>query len=242
MEVSGGKSATVAVNDLAMEKRAPRPSGLLGIFTSIYLAQGLFLPAQTGIAGIDAALAVLQKQEQPLGDDTFQLLEQLGSVLSVDVIDMLNRSSNRIEALDRYLESLGNILINADRRSQELAASLVTLTAAQKKEKTNVNTLQTAINKAIQASDYADAGSKNGELMKAQTALSETELKIKQTTDIQAKLKKLIDLGKQRKATIEKNREIILSGLTVTDIPGLTNLGLVKSGSTKSKSTGGVGL
>ncbi|MFH0851224.1 MAG: hypothetical protein V1876_00540 [Candidatus Peregrinibacteria bacterium] len=226
--VSGGKSATFVLDSIAKNPGNPRPSGTLGIFTSLYLAQRLFLPTESAVRGIEEALHIVRSQEQPLGDETFTLIQTLGDALSVNVVDLLNRSENRLETLDRYVAALTNATENGKRRSEELKAALETM-AAQKKEQTAlVRDIDRAQKTAIKAKDYSTAGAKEAELTKVQTALSETTLKESQTKSSQKQLTNLLTLAEKRLSAIDKNREILLSGLQITDPQGLKDLGLVQ--------------
>lgn len=235
--VSGGKSATVALSSLVPRVIPPaRPSGALGIFSSIYLSQGFFLSADAAKEALTSILRIVAHIEQPL-DDLADLLQTLGDAISVDMVDLLNRSPDRVLTLDQYLTGLGNAIDNGDRKQTEITASLETLGAQRKEQQRLVRDLTKAQKDAVTAKNYTLAGEKEGELMKAQTVLSQTELTEKQTKDGQSQLKKLLDLAKKRKAVIEENRELLLSGLKVTDIPGLEDLGLVNK-ATSSRSRG----
>lgn len=241
LSVSGGKSATVAIGDLAKAmKESPRPSGTLGIFSAIYLAQGTFLPTNAGAEGVMSVLTLLKNQERPLTDETYVLLEQLGSTLSVNVVDMLNRSSDRSDALDRYTEALTNIAENGQKKLAELTASLTTLKERERSQRLAVRDAQKIVNDALRQKDYQAAGSKQEEVNMAQSALAETELALKQTNDTLVQFKKFLDLTKKRLAAVQSNRAILLSGLTINDIAGLKDLGLVKD--SKNTTGGGGGL
>jgi len=233
LPVSGGKSAAVAINALA---KGPgenvRPSGALGIFSTMYLAQGFFLSTESAVQGLKDILGIVRDQEKPLSDESFALLQTLGDTLSVDVVDLLNRSTNRIETLDRYTESLTNTIAATKLKLDELKTALGIL-ALQKKERRTLVTDLTRLQKtAITAKDFSTAAEKEQELIKARTALSETELTESQSKDMQSRFKKLLDIAEKRKAAIDTNRQLLLSGLKVADIPGLQDLGIIEKGST----------
>lgn len=227
--VSGGKSATVALSALA---KAPdeqvRPSGAMGIFATMYLSQGFFLSTESAVQGLQEILRIVRDQEKPLNDASFALLQTLGDVLSADIVDVLNRSTNRIETLDRYFASLENVVVASRQKLVEIAAALKLLAAQKKEQRTLVSTLTREQKAAITAKDYSTAARKDEELMAARTALSETEFTESQTKDMQSRLKKLLDIAEKRKAAIEKNRELLLSGLRVADLPGLEDLGIIE--------------
>lgn len=226
--VSGGKSATFVLDSLVKNPSNPRPSGTMGIFATLYIAQRLFLPTESAVQGIEEMLRLVRLQEQPLGDETFTLFQTLGDALSVNVVDLLNRSDNRLETLDRYVEALSNATENGKRRSEELKAALETIATQKKEQRTLVSTITRDQKAAIKAKDYSTAAAKETELIKAQTLLSETELKESQTKSSQKQLTDLLTLAKKRLSAIDKNREILLSGLSITDPQGLKDLGLVR--------------
>lgn len=227
--VSGGKSATVALSALAKASdEKVRPSGAMGIFATMYLAQGFFLPTQSAVQGLQEILRIVRDQEKPLNDATFALLQTLGDVLTADIVDVLNRSTDRIGTLNRYFASLENVIVASRQKSDEIAAALKALSAQKKERRTLVNTLTREQKAAIAAKDYATAARKDEELLAAGTALSETERTESQTKDMQSRLKKMLDVAEKRKTAIEKNRELLLAGLRVADLPGLEDLGIIE--------------
>lgn len=228
LQVSGGKSATVVLDSLINETLNPRPSGTLGIFASLYLAERLFLPTRAATQAIDQILNMVRGQEQPVSDETFALLQTLGDALSVNVVDLLNRSENRLETLDQYVNGLTNASANGKRRNEELTAALEIIATQKKEQRTVVRTIEQNQKAALKAKDYSLAGTKEAELTKAQTTLSETELKESQMESVQKQFKNLLKLADKRLLAIERNRELLLSGLTITDPDGLEDLGLVR--------------
>lgn len=226
--VSGGKSAVVSTDLLGtLRKHTPRPSATLGIYASMYLAQGLFVSTESALHGISSLLKILEAQEKPLSDDAFALLGQLETTMNINIVDTLNRSTNRVETLDQYSTALKNITENSKRKNAELQASATTLEEQQKTQRQTVRDLEKEIQKAIDAKDFTTAGSKQGELTKAETALNETEFKQKQTNDMLERFKKLIEGAERRQNAIDSNREILIAGLQITDPQGLVDLGVV---------------
>ncbi len=163
-----------------------------------------------------------------MGDETFALLQTLGDTLSVNIVDLLNRSTNRIETLDQYVSALANAVENGNRRDEELTAALDIIADQKKEQRTQVRDLGREQKEAVKAKDFATAGSKEAELAKAQTALSETELKESQAKSSQRQLTDLLSQAEKRLSAIEENREILLAGLTISDPQGLKDLGLVR--------------
>lgn len=232
--VSGGKSATIVLDALAKGPAVQaRPGGVLGVFTTMYLAQGTFLPSASAVRGVRDILRIVHDQEKPLSDESFALLQTLGDILSVDLFDLLNRSPNRIESLDRYTESLTNADAATKSKLEEIAAALKVLAAQKKERRTIVSDLMREQKATIAAKDYSTAARQDEELLAARTRLSETEFTESQSKDMQGRFVKLLDIAEKRKAAIEKNRELLLAGLRVSDLPGLEDLGILEKKATR---------
>jgi len=235
--VSGGKSAVVVLSTLATNPSSPHPSGTMGIFSSLYLAQGVFLPTHSAVEGVNVLLTILRQQEKPLTDETLLLLEQLSSAMDVNILDALNRSNDRVETLDRYIEALTNLSDNATKKLQELKVYRDNIQDQHKVQRDTVRLLERAIKDATNAKDYATASEKQSVLMKEQNILSGLELKDKQTRDAIDQYQKLTESAGKRLKALGIHREILLSGLTITDTQGLEDLGIMKTDPKKKKSS-----
>ncbi|MDD5751906.1 MAG: hypothetical protein PHS73_05335 [Candidatus Peribacteraceae bacterium] len=234
--VSGGKSGIISTGQLGQPPAMPpRPSGMLGIFSGVFLSQGMFYPTQTGLEGIDALLTILQGQEQPVTDETFQLLEQLGTALSVDVIDLLNRSHDRADALTQYTEALGTVNTNSKRTLAELTVAGENLAKEKKDQRNVVRAIEKDISAAVKAKDFGTAGARQGELNTEQATLSAIELKEQQNNDTLRTFKDMTARADARLQAIETNREILIAGLQITDPKGLKDLGVLTEGQRSSR-------
>jgi len=234
--VSGGKSGIVSTGQLGqLPERTPRPSGTLGVFSSAFLAQGMFYPTQTGLEGIDALLTILKGQEQPVTDETFLLLEQLGTALSVDIIDLLNRSPDRAIALTQYTEALDTVNTNGKRKMEELTTASKNLATEKKDQRLVVRNIEKEISTAVKEKDFGTAGSKQAELTTEQTKLSGIELEEKQTNETLRTFKDMTARADARLKAIAANREILIAGLQITDAQGLKDLGVITEGQRSSR-------
>ncbi|MDD5623120.1 MAG: hypothetical protein PHI23_00200 [Candidatus Peribacteraceae bacterium] len=227
---SAAKTAAVGTALFGMEKtRQSLPSAPLGIFSTVFLSQGLFLPTRSALEGIESLLSGLSEETMPNTEDAYALLESLGSIVSINLIDTLNRSSDRAETLNRYVEALGNATTQAEEQVTALTELKTTLKEERDAQRTTVRNLQRTISKALADKDYSLAGSTQKELSEAESTLAETETKEKQNNDLLSRLKDLVGTAKERQKAIEENREILLSGLKITDVPGLEDLGIFGS-------------
>lgn len=222
---------------LQSQKISGRPGAMLGIFSTLFASQGMFLPVKSAMFGIQAQQKILEGMTKPDTDENYDLLTEVGNVLQVNIVDTLNRSENRKETLDAYDQSLHNTTSLLDRKITELTALSKELQKTQRTQQDTVSTLQRSIQKSMQAQDYSGAGAAQEELQKAQSELAGTQTKAKQITDLITRFKALLKIGVQRAQAIEANREVLIAGLKVVNVPGITDLGILQQGA-KIKSTG----
>jgi hypothetical protein len=208
-----------------------RPSAPLGLYAGYYLGGGGISPANSALTGVDAQTQ-LHKPVNPLGSsDTFALLQEYGNVLQVNIPDLLNRSSDRPTTLTQYTDALTNITARAKQTAGDLTTQLQQLKTDDKNQASSVSGIQNRINTAFKAGDYATAGSLQQDLTNAQTTLTQTQSKEKQATDTLATYNTLITVAGKRLQAIAQNREILIAGLQVVNVPGIENLGILSGSS-----------
>ena len=244
LDTTGAISGIVATVKLTIQHKEHyeiiRPSASLGLYATLHLAQGAFLQVQTAKAGIEAQQKLLIGQMEPESSETFSLLKEFGIILQVDIADMLNRSTDRQEALERYERSLANITELAQRKERELAALEETLRTQQKEQRNTVRALQKAINDALKAKEYEVASAKQEENTSANAKLAETETRLEQTNDIQKIYRELLEIAEKRQRALAENRKILIAGLKVMNVPGVEELGILeKEGFLSRFTTGG---
>lgn len=216
----------------------PRPSAPMGIFTSSYLAQGAFVAVRAAVLGVQAQQKLLAGQSLPTTSETFALLQELGTILQIDIVDVLNRASNRGIALNEYIASLKAVGSVAQRKIAELEVQKKTLEAKREQEKDALRDFESELRKVFREEDYGRAASLQEQSTKAGAALAETESQISQTTDVLDRFDELLDIAKERLTAIEGNREVLIAGLRVVDLPGIENLDILGEGkSFKKRST-----
>lgn len=230
VEVTGAREALVAI--LPLETMIPpiiRPAALLSIYVNLLLAEGLTPPVHAAMDGIDAQVRLHALPTQENVDDLYALLEEFGAVLHVDVSDLLNRSDDRAKTLDAYGIGLGNITERSKRRAADIKEQLTNLKKTQSEQKRTVTAINKEITNAVKAKDFSTAQDKQKELIDAQSALTTTELSIKEMTVIQKTFIELTDIADQRIAALDQNREVLIAGLRVVDVPGVQDLGVLES-------------
>lgn len=217
-----------------------RPSANLGLFTALYVSQSGFYPVIASLKGIAAELSLHTSKNIGSDDETYALLQEFGGLLRTDVPDLLNRSSDRARTLNEYLAGLENITARSTRKAEEIDGAIVELNAEQKTKKARVSAIQSTIQKALRDRDYAAAAAEQQGLGEAQSELSVVETKLKVTRDVAKTYKDLLAISAKRKTAIEANREVIIAGLSVVQLPGIEDLDILeRGGSSYGGGTGG---
>lgn len=218
--------------------QSTRPSPTMGIFTSSYLAQGAFITVQAAALGIQAQKLLLSGQSLPGTSETFSLLQELGTVIQVDIVDMLNRAGNRGEALDEYLKSLKGVGSVASRKKKELEQQKAAFRTQEKEERSVVRELETELRNILRDEDYGRAASVQEQIAEAQSTLAQTGTKLDQTDDILDRYEDLLDIAEERLTAIENNREVLIAGLKVLEVPGIEDLGILNEGKSFRRRSG----
>jgi hypothetical protein len=235
--ISGPKSALLSIRAL-LPRSITRPGAPLGLFTTLYLAQGSFLPAPTALQGIRVLESLTQQSERET-DSSYALLQELGNVLQVNLIDMLNRSQNRPEALTTYTRVLQELGTLSTEHTRELAATRDTHKQEQRDIRNRVSQLKRQIERARWEKDYTEAGQVQEDLAMGQARLSELETKLDQLEGIIDTFEELLSVAEERLQAIEKNREVLIAGLKVIEVPGIEGLGILEEGERRRRTRGG---
>lgn len=229
-KVSGSKAASYEISLLNTPDGivlSGRPTAVFGIFSSSFLAQGAFLRSTSATVGVDAQIQLLAGQINVETSETFALLKEFGAVLQVDIVDALNRSSDRGKTLDAYLSSLKNITELVERKVRELDSVRDKLEDDRREENRRIRDIEKNIKNALREENYEQAGADQEELTKLKTKVATLETEIDQNKDIVGRYEKLIDIAKERYNALSVNRRIVMSGLKVVDVPGIDDFNIL---------------
>ncbi len=228
--VSGAKSGAFTIQALAEKAstwKTQRPSASVGLFSSMFLALGEFLPSSSAVDGVESQIKFIAGQQGATTDETFALIQEFGSVLQTDIVESLNRSSNREQTLNQYITILKETGVRMERRKKELEEQL----DIQKKERVEqrkvVRDIQRQVDNGIRDKDYILAGSLQQSLAEAEGALAEIETQESLTESIIDHYDDLLEIGTERYNAMVKNRQLLISGLRVVDIPGVDDLDII---------------
>lgn len=231
-EVSGARSGIVSIGLLMEETdrtiENPRTAALIGIFVSQYLSLAPSASAAEGaLLGIGAQMQIVMRQST-VDDPDYDLLQAFADALQVDVPDLLNRSINRQEALDSYTQALTNVATRANDRFKELESALEALTERSRTEKKELSTAERELNTALREKDFSKAGELQKTVNEKQAVFAETDLKKKQVSDLVDTLDNLLTLYSQKILAIQANREALIAGTKVVDVPGIEELDVIE--------------
>lgn len=214
-----------------------RPSAQLGMFISSYLAQGAFVSVKAAMLGIEAQRNLLIGQSLPATSETFLLLQEFGTILQVDIADTLNRSDSRGKTLDEYLDSLRSVGSIALRKKKELEQQEATLKTEKKDRRAIVRDLESELRDTLRNKDYGRSAGLQEELTNAESGLAETDARLNQTEDILKRFEEMLEIAEERLRAIEKNREVLIAGLKVLEVPGIEDLGILDENKLFRRST-----
>ena len=240
ISVSGGRSALQTI-DLIIN-RAPPPSvarsaALLGLFVSEYIATSAAAHGVNGaLLGVGVQSHVMETQGN-VSDPDFDLMQAFADALQVDVADLLNRSPDRQQSLDTYSTALTNVATKANDRYKQVIAATNEIKTINRNDQSTKNAADRELTNALNSKDFTSASEKQKKLLEAQQALSESDLKLRELTELSKTLDKLLTLYGQKILAIEQNREILISGLKVVDVPGIEDLKIIQRNTSSNLGT-----
>ncbi len=229
--ISGGRSAVISIDPLIKISSRPktvRKSALLGLFVAEYLSTSpAAMAAESGRKGVDVQ-SQIATQQTSITDPDFDLMQAFADALEVDVSDLLNRSVDRQQALDVYSESLTNVATRANDRYKELKSVVDQLKQASRQQNQDLTVAQRNLKKAIDAKDFANAAELQKTVMAAQDTYSQTDLKQRETQQLVDTFDKLLTLYGQKILAMQQNREVLIAGNKVVDVPGIEDLQIIQ--------------
>lgn len=214
-----------------------RGGALLGVYSSQHLVSSIVF--RSALAGIVAQQSFLSESAQEQ-EESFALLETLGSLLQVDVPDMLNRSSVRSQAFDIYISNLQTVGGRANTQVERLETQIDATNAVRRTQRSEAAQTQSQLNRAIRNEDYTTASDLQKKLIELEGKVAVTEAEMDKLRSIKNLLTDMIDTANSRFAVMTANREALLAGIKVIDLPGAKDLGILDKGSRFKQSGGSI--
>jgi hypothetical protein len=203
-----------------------RPSALLGTYIASYLGQGTSL-SRSAIVGAQQQIALFFERTAQ-ENESYQILQDIGSALSVNIQDMLNRSTNRARDLDGYVDALRTLAAAAQRQHEALDSQLDTANETLREKRRHHSDLQRELTKSIRDKDYVTAGGLQDGVNDAQTEVAIAEADVKELRNIIALYDDVLELAEIRTSAIVANRDVLIAGVKVVDVPGIADIGVVQ--------------
>ncbi len=240
LEATGWATNLSTIDSLALQ--AGRPSAMLGVLTADYLQTGSLNLIRSALAGVTAQERLNDLNEPKAngsGMTIYDLLAEMQTAVNVDVADMLNRSTDRAATLDQYVLQLTAIINKGARVNEDLTAETASLTEKRKTLQSDISDLSKQQKEATKNNQFQLAGDLQLKLDESQRILDETDRQLQVNKETQKNLGNIGGTAVARRAAIEANREILIAGLTVVDLPQTPYLGILKAGSSSKYSSQG---
>lgn len=229
--VTGGISAVMSIdkvlNTADTSVHALRSAALLGVQVAEYISMTPTVVVASGIAGVEVT-SLMHSAESTITDPDFKLLAAFSEALSVDVAELLNRSQDRREQLDVYAEALTNVATRANDRYKELRSIEEQATTDLRSLKKELSTAEREVKNATSEKDFSLASEKQKIVLDLQKQIADKELQVDQTSDIVDQLADMLELYGEKILAIQRNREALILGVQVIDVPGVEELQLIK--------------
>lgn len=216
-----------------------RSAPLFGIYASMFLGDGATAVVTSAMEGIFVQMSLHGMPTAESVDNLYALLEEFAAVLHVDIADILNRSENRAQTLDEYAAGLANITERSSRRAEDVNEQIASTKSRQIEQRKTVSTIDKEVKSAVKANDFMTAQDRQSALAEAQATLTETESSMKELNSLQNIFEELLDIASKRITALESNREVLIAGLKVVDVPGVDDLGVIEGKLGARKRTGG---
>ena len=203
-----------------------RPAVGIGIYSASSMALHSPFSVVAALQGIDSGLAMLPSTA--IARDAFVAIAELGTALDVDLWEYLNRSENRAKDLSEYVAILQRLTDEGRIQQAALDVRVDDLNAARRDKRSVVSGVERTIKDAVRERNFALAGSMQEVLIREQAELSKIEVELEQAksgTDI---YDDLLQMSDERLSAIAENREVLIAGLRVTDVPGVENLDILQ--------------
>ena len=230
--VSSSAKSAISVMHIIEQRhtQGDRPSGPLGVFAGLFTAQGVILPVDSAMQSMDAIVSIVEGQITSASNENFALLREVGDVLQVNIVDMLNRSPNRSESIEEYTKSLKNTGVLLERKLNELETLEGKERTDLKNARKETRDVKRELSTALRNQHYAEASELEERYTNAATKEAEIEAKSDQTGDMIKRFEALIDVTGERLQAIQNNREILIAGLRVISVPGISDLNILEEG------------
>jgi len=206
-----------------------RPTAILGLLATHHLARTLdFSLSRPSLVGIVQQKYLLRNVTVSTRGAQASL-EHLGFVVQINIPDLLNRSSSRTDVLNAYIDYVEQTLSEALIQETLLETFLDEIGKKVTAVKRELNAEQKKQNKAMKDYRFAEASLLQERILRLHRDLADAELKKNEAKNMNDMLSEMIEISQKRLIALKENREILIAGLSVKELPGMDDLGILKT-------------
>lgn len=225
--------SAIVARALAASMPPPRPGAPLGIHISMYLS-AVEIPARGALDSI-SILAPLARSPAT-AEAPFTTIQTLGVLVQTNIAEAMNGAPDRGNVLNRHLALLRSALQDAQRDQEHLEENRRQLQEKERDQRNTIRTLQKGIDAAEKAGDFASVGPQQKALSNTKGEHGQTEASLEEMKSTAKILEDLANLAEERLSAIEQNREALMSGIRIMEIPGIEALGILEKGEKSRRS------
>lgn len=216
---------TIVTRALALLPSLTRPSASLGVHLSTYLSKG-----EAPVHGALESITFLSPLTRTSGttETPFLTIQTLGNLVQTNIVETMNKHPERGEVLNRYLTLLHSALQNAQRDEKNMDDKRQQLVQQEREQQSTIRVLQKEIDAAEKAGDFSTVGAHQRALSEAKGEHGKTEALIDELENTLKILDDLTRIAEERRNAIEENREALMAGIRVVEIPGIEKLGILE--------------
>lgn len=225
---------TIVTRALATLEHPTRPSAPLGIHLSTYLSK-----EEAPVHGARESLTLLSPlvRTSDTTETLFLTIQTLGNLVQTNIVEAMNKNPERGEVLNRYITLLHSALQNAQKDKGNLDDQRDHLVEKEREQRSTLRKIQKEIDTAERAGDFQTMGSRQRALREAKGEHGKIEASVDELENTREILDDLTRIAEERLNAIEENREALMAGIRVVEIPGIEKLGILeKIGKSPSRS------
>ncbi|MBI1934272.1 hypothetical protein HYS30_01270 [Candidatus Peregrinibacteria bacterium] len=214
--------------------RTSQPGASLGIHLSTYISKSD--PPVHGALESTRILGPLVRTSDAT-EAPFITIQTLGNLVQMNIVEAMNKNPERGDVLNRYIILLRSTLQNAQRDQGNLRDRRQQLIKEERERQSVIRALQKETDTAERAGDFSTMVSRQRPLSDAKGEQGKTEASIDELDNTLEILSDLTRIAEERLNAIEENREALMAGIRIVEIPGIEKLGILeKMGTSKRRS------
>lgn len=156
-----------------------------------------------------------------------ELLQSMIELLRIDVQEILSEERDRAETLEDYLVSLQSHRQQGEIRLRSLLNREEELQDSADRLERRVDDLRDALDAAVRGGEAVSIAALMSDLSERQQAFVEVQTELVVIERLRASFEEILDPLEERERAVSANRDALLKGVRVVDIPGVDDLGII---------------